>query len=168
MSHKELANLADEYYRWTLRTQPISASLRGIHDYDNEIGEYSRQAEDRQISELQLAGGVLDEALAALNKAFEMDMKNPMVALELGQLALDMDDQDIAGRAFRAVTMLRPTDDAPDSVTPEHRAHAQFQLAVMARSQGDERRARVLVNKALSENPEHGPAQELKAELEAG
>jgi tetratricopeptide (TPR) repeat protein len=122
----------------------------------------------RQISELQLSGGILDEALASLTKAFEMDMKNPLVALELGQLALDLDDQDVAGRAFRAVTMLRPTDDAPDSVTPEHRAHAQFQLAVMAHAQGDDRRARVLVNKALSENPEHGSAQELKAVLEAG
>jgi hypothetical protein len=38
----------------------------------------------------------------------------------------------------------------------------------MAHAQGDDRRARVLVNKALSENPEHGSAQELKAVLEAG
>ncbi len=53
MSHQELADLAAEYYDWTLRTQPISASLRGIHDYDGEIGEFSRAAEDRQIAELR-------------------------------------------------------------------------------------------------------------------
>ncbi len=53
MSHKELADLADEYHQWTLRTQPIQASLRGIHDYDTEFGEFSREAEDLQIAELR-------------------------------------------------------------------------------------------------------------------
>ncbi len=53
MSHQELADLADEYYQWTLRTEPIGASLRGIHDYDGEFGEFSRSAEDRQIAELR-------------------------------------------------------------------------------------------------------------------
>ena len=53
MSHEELATLADEYYQWTLRTQPVQASMRGIHDYDSELGEFSREAEDRQISDLR-------------------------------------------------------------------------------------------------------------------
>ena len=53
MSHQDLAQLSDEYYEWTLRTQPITATMRGIHDYDTEIGEFSREAEDRQISELR-------------------------------------------------------------------------------------------------------------------
>ncbi|MEZ4226180.1 MAG: tetratricopeptide repeat protein [Polyangiaceae bacterium] len=121
----------------------------------------------RQISEMQLSGGLLDEALASLTRAFEMDMKNPIVALELGQLALDLDDQETAGRAYRAVTVLRPSDDGQLVVTPEQRAHAQYQLALMAHNQGDLRRARVLVSKALSEDPAHGPAQELKAALDA-
>lgn len=53
MSHPELAKVADEYYQWTLRTQPVQATLRGIHDYDTELGEFSREAEDVQISELR-------------------------------------------------------------------------------------------------------------------
>ncbi|NND01359.1 MAG: DUF885 family protein, partial [Acidimicrobiia bacterium] len=53
MSHPELAKLSEEYYRWTLQTQPVTASLRGVHDYDTELGEFSREAEDRQISELR-------------------------------------------------------------------------------------------------------------------
>ncbi len=61
MSHPELAKLADEYYDWTLRTQPIQATLRGVHDYDTEIGEFSREAEDRQIGELR---GFATRALA--------------------------------------------------------------------------------------------------------
>jgi len=53
LSHPELAALADEYYEWTLATSPITASMRGIHDYDTEFGEFSRGAEDRQIAELR-------------------------------------------------------------------------------------------------------------------
>jgi len=53
MSHQELADLADAYYGWTLRVEPISASLRGVHDYDGEFGDFSRDAEDRRIAELR-------------------------------------------------------------------------------------------------------------------
>mgnify|MGYP001819148396 CR=1 FL=1 len=53
MSHRNLSKLADEYYEWTLRTSPVAASMRGIHDYDTELGEFSREAEDRQIAELR-------------------------------------------------------------------------------------------------------------------
>ncbi len=120
-----------------------------------------------EMSRIQLAEGFLSEALAALTKAFEMDMKNARLAMELGDLALDLDEPEVAARAYRAVTMLRPTEDSPDAVTPELRAHAQFQLAVLAHRSGDLRRARVLVTKALSENAEHEQARELLAELEA-
>ncbi|MCP3973149.1 MAG: DUF885 domain-containing protein [bacterium] len=53
MSHPQLAELADEYFQWKLMTEPISASLIGIHDYDAEFGEFSRAAEDRHITELR-------------------------------------------------------------------------------------------------------------------
>jgi hypothetical protein len=95
-----------------------------------------------------------------------MDMKNARLAMELGDLALDMDEPEVAQRAYRADTMLRPTDDSPDAVTPELRAQAQFQLAVMAHRTGDARRAKVLIQKALSENPEHEQARQLLGELE--
>ena len=57
MGNQELSELADEYYRWTLRTSPVSASMRGIHDYDTELGEFSREAEDRHIAELRAMAG---------------------------------------------------------------------------------------------------------------
>ena len=53
MTNKILNDLADEYYEWTLRTNPINASMRGVHDYDSEFGESSREAEDREIGELR-------------------------------------------------------------------------------------------------------------------
>jgi tetratricopeptide (TPR) repeat protein len=119
-----------------------------------------------EMSRIQLTEGFLTEALQALTKAFEMDMKNARLAMELGDLALDMDEPEVAQRAYRAVTMLRPTDESPDAVTPELRAQAQFQLAVMAHRTGDARRAKVLIQKALSENPEHEQARQLLGELE--
>jgi golgin subfamily B member 1 len=122
----------------------------------------------REMSRLQLEEGFLSEALQSLTKAFEMDMRNARLAMELGQLALDLDEDEVASRAFRAVTMLRPGDDEPgEGVTAELRAHAQFQLAVQAARKGDSRRAKVLVAKALSENPDHEQAKQLLAELES-
>ncbi|HEY5890095.1 MAG TPA: DUF885 domain-containing protein [Acidimicrobiia bacterium] len=56
MSNQQLAQLADEYYEWTLKTKPLSASMRGIHDYDTEFGEFSLEAEDREIAELRDLG----------------------------------------------------------------------------------------------------------------
>jgi Tfp pilus assembly protein PilF len=73
----------------------------------------------------------------------------------------------MASRAFRAVTMLRPGDeDGAEAVTLELRAHAQYQLALLAQRAGDPRRAKVLASKALSENPEHELARQLLPELE--
>ena len=57
MNSDMLNELADEYYEWTLRTNPINASMRGVHDYDSEFGESSREAEDRHIAELREMAG---------------------------------------------------------------------------------------------------------------
>jgi lipopolysaccharide biosynthesis regulator YciM len=122
------------------------------------------------MSRLQLQEGLLDDALQSLTRAFEMDMKNARVAIELGQLALDLDSEEVASRAYRAVTMLRPgaDEEGPEGALQAMRAHAQFQLAMIARNKGDARRARMLVTKALSDNPEHPQAQALLAELDGG
>ena len=123
----------------------------------------------QEMSRLQLQEGLLDDALGSLTRAFEMDMKNPRIALELGQLALDLDHEEIAARAYRSVTMLRPgADGEPADMGHAMRAHAQFQLALIARNKGDARRARLLVTKALTDNPDHPQAQALLAELDAG
>ncbi|MFO0572203.1 MAG: tetratricopeptide repeat protein, partial [Polyangiaceae bacterium] len=121
----------------------------------------------REMSRIQLAEGYLSEALASLTKAFEMDMKNARLAMELGQLALDMDEVEVAGRAFRGVTMLRAgEDESGEPVTMEVKAHAQYQLAVLAERAGDVRRAKMLAQKALSDNPHHDLARQLLATLD--
>ena len=121
----------------------------------------------REMSRIQLAEGFLSDALASLTKAFEMDMKNSRLAMELGQLALDMDELEVAGRAFRGVTMLRAgEDEGGETVSTEVKAHAQYQLALLAQRAGDPRRARMLASKALTDNPDHDLARQLLSELE--
>ncbi|NUO51310.1 MAG: hypothetical protein HOV80_20840, partial [Polyangiaceae bacterium] len=107
--------------------------------------------------------GNLSEALAALTKAFDNQPQNGGIALELGQLAVDLDDHDIAQRAFRAVTLMKV--DGSSGVTTQDRAIAYFQLGSLAVRQGDQRRAKLMLDKALAEDPMLSEARELLARL---
>lgn len=53
MRNPDLAKIAEDYHRWTLRAYPMVATIRGFHDHDTEIREVSREAEDRKIAELR-------------------------------------------------------------------------------------------------------------------
>lgn len=120
----------------------------------------------REMSRIQLEEGFLSDALASLTRAFEMDVRDGSVAIQLGQLALDVDEEDVALRAFRAVTMMKPFNpETGEGTTKEGRAEAHFQLARLSFKQGDPRRAKVLASKALSENPDHEAARALLAEI---
>lgn len=107
--------------------------------------------------------GNLTEAMAALSKAFDNQPQNGGIALELGQLALDLDDQDVAQRAFRAVTLMKV--DGSSGVTTQDRALAYFQLGSLAVRQGDNRRAKLMLDKSLAEDPSLAEARELLARL---
>lgn len=123
----------------------------------------------REMSWIQTEEGFLSDALASLTRAFEMDPRNGPVAIQLGQLALDVDDDDIAMRAFRAVTMMRPTGDNPsEGATSEAKAEAHYQLGRLSMKQGDPRKAKILVSKALTENPDHELARTLYEQLGGG
>ena len=120
----------------------------------------------QEMSRIQLEEGFLTDALESLSRAFDMDMKNGVLALSLGQLALDMDEDEAASRAFRAVTMMKPWDETSgDGAGAEVKAEAHFQLARISMKQGDPRKAKVLCSKALVENPEHPDALALMEQL---
>jgi hypothetical protein len=64
--------------------------------------------------------------------------------------------------------MMKPADGDPsEGATPEAKAEAHFQLARIAHKRGDPRKAKVLVAKALAENPQLEPARLLLHDLEA-
>jgi uncharacterized protein (DUF885 family) len=49
----DLQALADEYWAQELAASPINALMLGIHDYDEEMDDASRPAEDARIAELR-------------------------------------------------------------------------------------------------------------------
>ncbi len=49
----ELRSLADSYWKAELASSPIDALMLGIHDYDEEMDDASREAEDERIVELR-------------------------------------------------------------------------------------------------------------------
>lgn len=51
--NESLKRLGEEYWAFTLRSEPTSASLRGFHEYDADLEDLSRQAEDDQIDLLE-------------------------------------------------------------------------------------------------------------------
>jgi tetratricopeptide (TPR) repeat protein len=132
-------------------------------------GRRSKQlsAIHREISRVQLGMGDLSSALEALTRAFEMDLQNGEVALELGLLAKDLDDQELAGRAFRSVTFMKAAPPGGDGATPAAKGLSYYFLGRMARDSGDIRKARLLAQKALIEDPNLEQAKALIEEMKS-
>ena len=95
-------------------------------------------------------------------RAFDNDPQNADLAMELGSFALDLDDSETAGRAFRAVTLLKSVPaGATDGASSQMKALAYHRLAMIANVQGDRRKARFMVEKALAEDPSLAEARAL-------
>ena len=120
------------------------------------------------MAQIHLNEGYLTDALQSLGKAFELDPKNGELAMRLGQLAVEIDEDEVALRAFRAVSIMKPpAPSSTDGASVEAKADANYFLAVLARKAGDPRKAKVLLAKALAEKPDHEGARQLLAELAA-
>jgi tetratricopeptide (TPR) repeat protein len=120
----------------------------------------------QEIANLHLQDGFLSDALTALTRAFELDPKNGKLAMQLGTQALEIDEDEVAQRAFRGIAIMKaPEPGSTDGATTEMKADANYYLATLAKKAGDPRKAKVLATKALSENPDHEAARALLAEL---
>ncbi|HKO52710.1 MAG TPA: tetratricopeptide repeat protein, partial [Polyangiaceae bacterium] len=120
------------------------------------------------MAQIHLDEGYLTDALAALSKAFELDPKNGELAMRLGQLAVEIDEDDVAQKAFRAVAIMKPpAPGSTDGAPAEAKADANYYLAVLAKKSGDARKAKLLLAKALAESADHVGARQLLAELSA-
>jgi tetratricopeptide (TPR) repeat protein len=120
----------------------------------------------QEIANLHMQDGFLSDALAALTRAFELDPKNGKLAMQLGKQALEIDEDELAQRAFRSIAIMKaPEAGSTDGATTEMKADANYYLAALARKGGDPRKAKVLATKALSENPDHEAARALLSEL---
>ena len=122
-----------------------------------------------QIAAIYLGQGSQQEAFGYLNRAFEMNPKNGSLAMQLAELAQALGDDDAALRAYRSVTMMKVVDDGgADGTTVKAKAMAYYQLGRRAHESGEVRKAKMLVTKALHEDPEHELARQLRDVLQAG
>jgi len=133
-------------------------------------GRRSKQlsAMHREISRIHLKDGEVVAALESLTKAFEMDLHNGETALELGLMAKDLDQQELASRAFRAVTFMKAAvPGSTDGASPTAKGLSYYYLAQMAKDVGDLRKARLLAQKAVMEDPNLEAAKALLEELKS-
>lgn len=126
------------------------------------VGIYVEMANIFQEADAQV------EALQALTKAHEFDLKNPHLAMRLGRLALNLGEDQLALRAFRSVTIMKPSEEVSAADISRMKSDAHYHLALLAQRQGDPRKAKILCSKALSENSEHEGAAELLQQLSEG
>jgi thioredoxin-like negative regulator of GroEL len=120
-------------------------------------------------AQLELASGDHVAGLASLSKAFESDGSNGLLAMEMGRLALELNDEQAASRAFRAITLMKVAPTATEEgTTIAAKAQAYYQLSLLALGQNDRRKARLLAEKAVSEDPSLEPARQLRDELKNG
>ena len=134
-------------------------------------GRRSKQlaAVHRKRAQLELAVGDRAAALTALTRSFEGDPQNAALAMELGELAIELEDLELASRAYRGATLMKlaPTG-STEGVPLIARAHAYYQLARIAVAQGDRRKARLMIDKAVADDATHEGARYLLEQLRAG
>jgi tetratricopeptide (TPR) repeat protein len=98
-----------------------------------------------RMARVALADGETTQQVAWLTQALDMDSQNGLVASELAQLAMDLNQLDLANRALRVVTMLK-------NAGPMSKALAYQYMGEIARKQGDPKRAVLLVKRAIQED----------------
>lgn len=159
---------------WIARAYTLQSRFEEAAAQLNAVIELHRGKRIRALSvvfeekaNVHLEEGFLTDALAALGKAFEMDPKNARLGMRLGRLAMEAEEDEVAQRALRAVAIMKTADvDGPDGAQAQTKADANYLLALLAHRAGDPRKAKILVAKAISENPDHQEARALLAELD--
>jgi tetratricopeptide (TPR) repeat protein len=99
--------------------------------------------------------------LAWLASALDMDGQSGFVASELATVAMGLGQMEVATRALRTITMLKPPVASPIS-----KAMAYQYLAEIARQQGDVKRAVMLLKRAVDEDPALDSARALLESLQ--
>ena len=119
----------------------------------------------KDLAQIYLRLGRLETALSnskgamqMFTAALDMDGQNGIVASELAHVALTEGELDIATRALRAITMLR-------TAAPISKGVAYERLGEIAMHQGDNKRAVMLLKRAIDEDATLEHARDLLAQL---
>lgn len=114
-----------------------------------------------RMARVAAAAGDRSVEMAWLGVAFEADMQNGQIAAELANTAMDLNENEIALKALRGITMMK-------NPAPMGRAMAYLRQGMIAHRQGDTRRAAILAKKAQTEDPELAEAKEFLQQIGAG
>jgi tetratricopeptide (TPR) repeat protein len=159
----------------TLESGLLLARLRAVRGQREEaVAELSRLAQPDEsrkpaarvaayleLADLHLSADELAEAHLALAEAHRLERRNGEVALLLGMLSLDLDDEKLAARALRSVTAMKSSTSTTQGVKKEDKSKAYFLLGILARKNGDTSGARRMVQKAVGEDPKNQDAHAL-------
>ena len=105
------------------------------------------------------------EAFDSLKSGFNMDWRNPELALLLGLVAIDLDDEKLAERALVGLTTSRDATPATDVAL---QANGFYRLALLAHARGDRGKARRMAGRAVALEPEHAATRALLEQIEPG
>lgn len=143
-----------------LRDEAI-AELSRLAQPDEHRKPAARVAAYRELADLHLSADDLVEAHVALAEAHKLERRNGEIALLLGMVSLDLDDEKLAARALRSVTAMKTSSSATPGVKKEDKSTAYYLLGSLARKNGDMNGARRMVQRAVGENPKNQDAQAL-------
>jgi hypothetical protein len=98
-----------------------------------------------------------------LKAGFGMDWRNTEIAMLLGLVAIDLDDDKLAERALSGLTASSSRDGGADATL---QAGAFYRLALMAQAKGDRGKAKRMASRALGIDANHLHARALLDQLE--
>lgn len=110
------------------------------------------------LAEIDLGDDALLEAFDSLARSFDIDKSNGQTALLFGLVAIDVDRFKEAERALRTAVAQKSRE---GELAGPDRAVAYYHLARLAHLKGETPRARLMLNKALTEDPDNEQARGL-------
>ncbi len=174
----ELARLADgenldATILWAKAQVALGRSSEAIAGLGNAVAR-SRTKRSPGIARVHLEIGKahlsideMVEAFEALKAGFNMDWRNAEIAMLLGLVAIDLDEEKLAERALAGLTAMPTRSDvSSDGADPTAQAMAFYQLARIAHTKGDRGKARRLATKSVGVDAGYAPARALLEQLE--
>ncbi len=153
-----VALLADTYTA-TGRTRDAAAVLsRTIAAHRGRRSRELGTLHHRLARVAQADGDRIGE-VQSLTTALDMDPQNGVAASELAVASMEVGQWDVASRALRAITMLKTDAPMPKAIAYQH-------LGEIAHQQGDQKRAVVMLKRAVDEDPGLQEARDLLQRLQ--
>jgi Flp pilus assembly protein TadD/DNA-binding SARP family transcriptional activator len=118
-----------------------------------------------EAAKAHLALDEIAEAFDSLKAGFGMDWRNAEIAMLLGLVAIDLDDDKLAERALSGLTV-SSAHDGRNGADAALQTNAFYRLALMAQAKGDRGKAKRMATRALGIDGNHAPTRTLLDQLD--